>query len=108
LIEAQALGLKYLVIRDRRTGKFIRVPESMAKAKLRSNEELIEVWEKDPSTAAFTDLMNRALDKPATPPQDVDVNVGGDWDTLAARLASIRQERPRLVPRPEPERRDAD
>jgi hypothetical protein len=27
-------------------------------------EEVIEVWEKDPSVQAFTDLMNRTIDKP--------------------------------------------
>jgi hypothetical protein len=73
LIEAQlahAEGLKYLVTRDKRTGKFIRVTEAMARAKgqadpLADHEETIEVWEKDPSVQAFTDLLNRALDKPA-------------------------------------------
>ncbi len=62
---AHAEGLKYLVTRDKKTGKFIRVTEAMAKARLGANEETIEVWEKDPSVQAFTDLMNRALDKPA-------------------------------------------
>lgn len=68
LIEAQianAKGLKYLVTRERGTGKFIRVTEAMARVKQGDNEEIIEVWEKDPSTPAFTDLLNRALDKPA-------------------------------------------
>lgn len=68
LVDAQiahAEGLKYLVTRDRKTGKFIRVTEAMAKAKEGHNEETIEVWEKDPSVQAFTDLMNRAIDKPA-------------------------------------------
>lgn len=68
LLEAQianAQGLKYLVTRDKKTGKFIRVTEAMAKAKQGDDEEIIEVWEKDPSVQAFTDLMNRALDKPA-------------------------------------------
>lgn len=65
---ANAEGLKYLVVRDKKTGKFIRVTEAMAKAReqgLGEQEEVIEVWEKDPSVQAFTDLMNRALDKPA-------------------------------------------
>lgn len=62
---ANAVGLKYLVTRDKRTGKFIRVTEAMAKAKSAGDcEEIIEVWEKDPSVQAFTDLLNRALDKP--------------------------------------------
>ncbi len=59
MVEAQitnARGLKYLVTRDKKTGKFIRVTEAMAKAKLGHAEEIIEVWEKDPSVQAFTDL----------------------------------------------------
>jgi hypothetical protein len=63
---AQAKGLKYLVTRDKKTGKFIRITEAMARHKshLADNEEIIEVWEKDPSVPAFMDLLNRALDKP--------------------------------------------
>ena len=61
---AHARGLKYLVTRDKKSGKFIRVTEAMAKHKLGDHEELVEVWEKDPSVQAFTDLMNRTFDKP--------------------------------------------
>lgn len=68
---AHAEGLKYLVTRDKKTGKFIRVGEAMAKAKQGDTEETIEVWEKDPSVQAFTDLMNRAIDKPAEQLQEV-------------------------------------
>ena len=71
LVEAQmahAEGLKYLVTRDKKTGKFIRVGPAIAS---NSDEETIEVWEKDPSVQAFTDLMNRAIDKPAEQPQAV-------------------------------------
>ena len=67
LVTAQiqnALGLKYLVTRDKNTGKFIRVTEAMAKAAEGSDEEIIEVWEKEPSVDAFKSLMDRALDKP--------------------------------------------
>ena len=64
---AHATGIKYLVVRQKKTGKFVRVTEAMAKQKqaLADDEEIIEVWEKDPSVQAFTDLMNRAIDKPA-------------------------------------------
>lgn len=75
LVEAQlanARGIKYLVVRDKRGGKFIRVTEAMAKSK-QGGEEIIEVWEKDPSIQAFTDLLNRALDKPAEQEQQVAV-----------------------------------
>lgn len=66
----QASGAKYLVTRDKASGKFIRVGPAMA---ANSQEETIEVWEKDPSTPAYTDLMNRALDKPKEQEQEVDV-----------------------------------
>lgn len=76
LVEAQlanAKGIKYLVTRRKSTGKFIRVTEAMAKLKSDKktpgldgddDEETIEVWEKDPSVYAFTDLINRILGKP--------------------------------------------
>lgn len=70
---ANAVGLKYLITRDKRTGKFIRVTEAMARVKSGTDEEIIEVWEKDPSVQAFTDLLNRALDKPAEQEQAVAV-----------------------------------
>lgn len=74
MLEAQAAnasGLKYLVVREKGSGKFVRVTEAMARAKQGSTEEIIEVWEKDPSVQAFTDLLNRALDKPAEQEQAV-------------------------------------
>jgi len=77
---AQAKGLKYLVVRDKKSGKFLRVTEAMAKAKAdaldEESEEQIEVWEKDPSVQAFSDLMNRAIDKPKEQEQEV-VHSGG-------------------------------
>lgn len=71
LLEAQiahAQGLKYLVARHKTTGKFERLTEADTKRILAGGESdhaIIEVWEKDPSVQAFTDLMNRAIDKPA-------------------------------------------
>jgi hypothetical protein len=61
---ANAQGIKYLVTRHKSSGKFIRVTEAMAKVKQGQDEEIIEVWEKDPSILAFTDLLNRAIGKP--------------------------------------------
>jgi hypothetical protein len=71
---AQAKGLSYMVVRDKASGKFLRVAEDQA-AKLNPEEQVIEIWEKDPSVQAFTDLMNRALDKPKEQEQDVNANV---------------------------------
>lgn len=89
LVEAQiknALGIKYLVVREKKGGKFLRVTAAMDKEKLGRGEEIVEVWEKDPSIQAFTDLMNRAMDKPKE--QVLEVNVKGD---IVARLAEGRK-----------------
>lgn len=71
---AHAEGLKYLVARHKTTGKFAKLTEELMAA-IASGEnpeyEAIEVWSKDPSVQAFTDLMNRAIDKPAEQPQAV-------------------------------------
>ena len=72
---ANAKGIKFLVVRQKSTGKFVRVTEAMAKLKSgeQTDHEIIEVWEKDPSVQAFTDLMNRALDKPKEQEQELAV-----------------------------------
>lgn len=86
---ANAKGISYLVTRDKRTGKFIRVTEAMAKAKQGDAEEIIEVWEKDPSVHAFTDLMNRTLDKPAEQVQEI--KVSGSLDIVAVLQAARKR-----------------
>lgn len=88
---SHARGLKYLVTRDKKTGKFIRVTEAMARHKqaLADTEEIIEVWEKDPSVQAFTDLLNRALDKPKEQAQEIQVS--GSLDIVTSRLLTARK-----------------
>lgn len=71
---SNAKGIKFLVVREKSSGKFLRVGENRAE-KLNPEEEIIEIWEKDPSVQAFTDLMNRALDKPKEQEQDVNAKV---------------------------------
>lgn len=83
LVEAQianAMGIKYLVVRQKTTGKFVRVSEAMAR--ISDGEELIEVWEKDPSQPAFTDLMNRTIDQPAKPAEEANVNLNAAFRWL--------------------------
>ncbi len=73
---ANAKGLKYLVVRDKRSGKFTRMTEDMLReleGKGTAEHENVEIWEKDPSTAAWSDLLNRALDKPAEQEQQLAV-----------------------------------
>jgi hypothetical protein len=50
----------------------VKVTEAMAGAL--QGDEIIEVWEKEPSTQAAADLLNRALDKPT---ESVDVDFTG-------------------------------
>jgi len=87
---AQAKGLSYMVVRDKATGKFLRVAEDQAK-NLKPDEQVIEIWEKDPSVQAFTDLMNRALDKPKDQEQEVKVAVVSQMsdEELAAKAALL-------------------
>lgn len=93
LVDAQlanALGLKYLVTRQKKTGKFVRVTEAMARRKRGKGEETIEVWEKDPSVHAFTYLLDRALDRPQE--QEIPIKVkSGDAEARVARLVAARK-----------------
>ena len=81
----RAKGLSYLVTRDAKTGKFVRV----TRAPLASTQTAIDVWEKEPDMGAIRDLLDRAIDKPRD--QQIDVKVDGDWDKFIARIAKVRQ-----------------
>jgi hypothetical protein len=94
LVEAQvanARGLKYLVARDTKTGKFERISQRELEAILSGKDSkryAIEVWEKDPSVQAFTDLMNRTLDKPT---EHVEMNVSSDDERMAKLMAGRKR-----------------
>lgn len=94
MIEAQvraACGLTHLMLRNE-DGTWSKAPTGM------TEDEMLRVLNgdptryylamKDPSTPAFTDLMNRALDKPKEQAADVNLHVTGD---LAAAIAEGRQ-----------------
>ncbi len=82
MIEAQvkhAKGLSYLVARQKNTGKFEKLTADEAEALLAGEESdrvVVEVWEKDPSVQAFTDLANRLMDKPKE--QEAELAVKGN------------------------------
>lgn len=80
----RAKGISYLVTRDVKTGKFVRV----TRGNLKSIETAIEVWEKEPDMAAIRELLDRCLDK--SKEQVMDVNVHQDWEKLAARITAAR------------------
>jgi hypothetical protein len=85
MVQAQiehAKGTKFLVARDPKTGKFMPVTEKS------QVPNAIEVWSHPPSTQAFTDLMNRALDKPAEQVQEIKLT--GEV-TVIERLQAARK-----------------
>jgi hypothetical protein len=90
-----AKGIKYLVVRERKGGKFVRVTEAMANVKLgqANGEEIVEVWEKDPSVHAYSDLMDRTIGRPKEV-LEAEVTLRGDLvDRLKAgrdRLAKAK------------------
>jgi hypothetical protein len=84
-------------VHQKSTGKFLRVAENAAE-KLNADEATIEVWEKDPSIHAFTDLMNRAIDKPVEPVEMAVLGeLAGDGDAGWRRPARRRLARESLA-----------
>ena len=77
---AAAIGISHFMLRDEQTGEFRRVmdPDQIERA-LNSpgaaEGSTYWIFSKDPSTPAFTDLMNRAIDKPKEQPQEVTLGV---------------------------------
>lgn len=85
---ANAKGIQHFVLRDK-AGKFEKVTsEEAAIAAMNDPEAVYDFWTKDPSIAAYADLVNRANDKPKE--QVMDVKVTGEID-LVARLVAGRK-----------------
>jgi hypothetical protein len=94
MIEAQvrhSVGLSHLMLREA-DGTWKKAPPDMSAdemlAILNGDQARYYIATKDPSVQAFTDLMNRALDKPKEQAQAIDLNVHGD---IAALIAEGRQ-----------------
>ena len=85
---ANAKGLSYLVYRDEETGKFERVRDV---TEVDQDQVTIEVWQKDPSVQAFTDLMNRAIDKPQEHVEITGQDGGPVQLEVVSRLAAARK-----------------
>ena len=85
---AAAKGLKYLMARNKRGGEFKPVTrEQIEGGILKRGDTIIEVWDKQPSTAAYIGLMDRALDKPKEQEQRIALTV----TDLVERLKSARK-----------------
>lgn len=91
---AHAQGLKYLVIRDAKTGKFTKITKERMDELLETGDadlERLEIWEKEPSVQAWTDLANRALDKPKEQAQEINLTV--ELAAVSDRLLNARKRR---------------
>jgi len=75
LVAAQlhnATGLNHLMLRDPKTGKFERIHDVEAIDEALKTDTAVWIYTKDPSIQAFTDLMNRAIDKPKEQEQTIE------------------------------------
>jgi len=88
---AHAQGIGHVFTRDK-AGKFTKIEDAaQAEQLLTQGTEGTDYWifMKDPSVQAFTDLMNRALDKPKE--QEQEIRVTGELELVATRLLSWRK-----------------
>ena len=71
-----AIGIHHLFTRDK-TGKYTRVEDEQKTFDLLEHGtegQDFFIFQKDPSVAAFTDLMNRAFDKPKEQEQELKID----------------------------------
>jgi hypothetical protein len=88
---AHACGIGHMFTRDK-SGKFTKIESEQEGTRLLAEgEENSDYWIffKDPSVQAFTDLMNRAQDKPRE--QEIQVTVTHELEMVPARLAQARR-----------------
>ena len=84
---ANAMGIKYLVRRDK-SGKFTPLSEDQFKEAIAAGEA-VELYEKIPNVQAFQDLLDRTLDKP-TQSVSMKADVSGTINVVD-RLAEARK-----------------
>ncbi len=92
LLEAQfdnAKGISHFMLRDPETGQFKRLTDpaeivAALNAPGAGEGSTYYIYAKDPSIQAFTDLMNRALDKPKEQKQEVEIT--GEPELIAALM----------------------
>lgn len=90
---AHAKGISHFMLRDPKSGKFERLTDADQIAAALNADGAEEgstyyIWAKDPSVQAYTDLMNRALDKPKE--QEQVINLKGSVE-IVERLQAARK-----------------
>src|SRR5215471_590927 len=93
-LEAMAdnvVGLKHLMMRDPETGKFERLTDARQIDKALKSKNACWIYTKDPNVQAFTDLLNRCIDKPSE-----HVSITGDGGPLIIRWQRADDEPKRI------------
>ena len=88
---AHAKGIGHLYTRDK-AGKFTKIEnQAQIDQLLIEGVENTDYWifSKDPSVQAFTDLLNRALDKPKE--QEQEIKLTGEADMIQSLLAGRKR-----------------
>jgi hypothetical protein len=85
-----AIGIQHMMLRQK-DGTFKRAEkvEDIEAALNSGDKNSYYLFTKDPSTQAFTDLLNRALDKPKEQAQEITIT--GELTLVNPRLAAARK-----------------
>jgi hypothetical protein len=95
---AHAIGIGHLYTRDK-AGKFTKIEDEAEIDRLLAEGiqgEHYWIFMKDPSVQAFTDLMNRAIDKPRE--QEQEIRLTGEVHLIAMLLQGRQRAAKRLPP----------
>ena len=84
---AHAKGINYLVVRDIKTGKFVKRVIEDEDLIIDDQKEVIEVYAKDPSAQAYAYLLDQAIDKAKNPVQEIEVGI----KDLGERIRAARE-----------------
>src|SRR5215471_14896600 len=86
-------GIRHLMMRDPKTGKFERITGDAKQIdKALKTTNAVWIYTKDPNVQAFTDLLNRCIDKPAE-----HVQVTGDGGPLIIRWQRPDDDEPKQI-----------
>jgi hypothetical protein len=107
---ATVVGTKHLMMRDPKSGQFTRVTGDARQVdKAVKSKNACWIYTKDPNVQAFTDLLNRAIDRPA---EHVQLE-GADGGPLVIKWQT-REDEPKLLEgkvieiKPEPEEKNGN
>ena len=88
---ANAKGINFLVVREIKTGKFVKRVVDDGDLVIQDDKEVVEVWAKDPSAQAYAYLLDQAIDKAKNPVQEIEVGVRDLGDRIKAARERVKR-----------------